>query len=276
MLKQFLRTNLAASSFALSSVLASSCVAAQTAPQTNAAPTAPKPNIVLIMADDMGYSDIGCYGGEINTPNIDKLAGEGLRFKHFYNAARCCPTRASLMTGLYPHQAGIGGMNYDLGLPAYQGELNNQSVTLAEVLKGAGYATYMTGKWHLTTFDHNNPKTAAGKANWPLQRGFDNYYGIIAGAADYFHPNTLTLDNQRLPTPKDDFYTTDAFSDYAVKTINGHDKKKPFFFYVSYNAPHWPLEAKAQDIAKYKGRFDKGWDELRQARYRAHDSIGFD
>ncbi|MDQ3812382.1 MAG: sulfatase-like hydrolase/transferase, partial [Armatimonadota bacterium] len=233
-----------------------------------------RPNIVVILADDMGYSDIGCYGGDIETPNLDKLANAGLRFTRFYNAARCCPTRASLMTGLYPHQAGIGDMNYDLGLEAYRGELNRHCVTIAEVLKGAGYATYMTGKWHLTQFRHNSAGSDAEKANWPRQRGFDRYYGIIAGAANYFHPETLTLDNERLPPPGDNYYTTDAFSDYAVQVINEHDKSKPFFFYVAYNAPHWPLNAKPQDIAKYKGRFDKGWDALRKARHQRMIKMG--
>ena len=267
MIKQLLRNSLALSSVALTS----SCATAQNAP---VAPRAPRPNIVLIMADDMGFSDIGAYGGEIDTPNIDKLAAEGVRFTHFTNAARCCPTRAALMTGLYPHQAGIGGMNYDLGLPAYQGELNNQCVTLAEMLRGAGYSTYATGKWHLTTFDHNNPKAETGKANWPLQRGFDDYYGIIAGADNYFHPATLTKGNQRLPRPGDGYYTTDGFSDYTAKTIEAQPKDKPFFFYVAYNAPHWPLQAKPEVLAKYKGKFDAGWDVLRQARYERMKKIG--
>lgn len=274
MIKQSLHSGLALSGFLLAPALTSNCVAAEPVRQSPTASRAQRPNIVLIMADDMGYSDIGCYGGDIETPNIDKLAGEGLRFTRFYNVARCCPTRASLMTGLYPHQAGVGGMNYDLGPEAYQGELNRHCVTIPEVLKGAGYATYMTGKWHLTRFQHNTATSDVEKANWPRQRGFDRYYGIIAGAANYFHPETLTLDNERLPPPGDDYYTTDAFSDYAVKVINEHDKSKPFFFYVAYNAPHWPLNARPQDIAKYKGRFDKGWDALRKERYQRMVKMG--
>ncbi len=252
-------------------------------------PKAPRPNIVLIMADDMGFSDIGAYGGEIDTPNLDKLAAEGVRFQHFTNAARCCPTRASLITGLYPHQAGVGGMDSALGdLSQYQGELNNKCVTMAEVLKGAGYSTYMSGKWHLAATKHTGTNgnweasttsraiTSEDRVNWPIQRGFDGYYGIIGGAADYFRPNTLTLDNERLPQPKpdDNYYTTDGFTDYTVKTIEAQPKNKPFFFYVAYNAPHWPLQAKPADMAKYKGRFDKGWDVLRQERYERMKKIG--
>ena len=127
-----------------------------------------RPNIIIMMADDMGYSDVGCYGGEVDTPNIDRLAEGGLRFKQFYNTARCCPTRASLITGLYSHQAGIGHMMNDRGLDGYRGDLNNECVTIAEVMKGAGYSTYMSGKWHVTRFkDKEGPKH-----NWPLQRGF--------------------------------------------------------------------------------------------------------
>ena len=136
-----------------------------------------KPNIILIMSDDMGYSDLGCYGSEINTPNLDALAANGLRFTQFYNTARCCPTRASLITGLHPHQAGVGHMMNDRGTPSYQGDLNQTSVTIAEVLKTAGYSTYMTGKWHVTPYNSNekNPD----KHNWPLQMGFDRFFGTI-------------------------------------------------------------------------------------------------
>ncbi|GAH54911.1 unnamed protein product, partial [marine sediment metagenome] len=135
-----------------------------------------KPNIVLIMADDMGYSDIGCYGGEVNTPNLDRLAAGGLRFTQFYNAARCCPTRASLLTGLYPHQAGVGHMVGNRGYPAYQGYLNKRCVTIAEALKMAGYNTLMSGKWHV----------GEKRPHWPVDRGFEEYYGIVSGGANYF------------------------------------------------------------------------------------------
>ena len=191
-----------------------------------------------------GLSDIGAYGGEIDTPNIDQLASKGVKFRRFTNAARCCPTRASLMSGLYPHQAGIGGMDDDMGLPAYSGELNNNCVTMAECYAGAGSSTYATGKWHLTTYNHTGTngdwraeKTSdfvpeADKKNWPIQRGFDSYYGIIGGAADYFQPNTLTRDNERLPKPEkaDGYYTTDAFSEYTADTIAAQPQRQAVLF----------------------------------------------
>jgi arylsulfatase A-like enzyme len=142
------------------------------------------PNIILIMGDDMGFSDIGAYGGEINTPNLDQLAANGLRFTQFYNTARCCPTRASLLTGLYPQQAGVGHMLEDRGTPGYQGDLSKHAVTIAEVLKSAGYSTYMSGKWHLTPYIIDNPD----KGNWPRQRGFDRFFGMISGAGSFYDP----------------------------------------------------------------------------------------
>ena len=178
------------------------------------------PNIVIIMVDDMGYSDIGCYGGEIETPNLDKLAANGLRFTQFYNSGRCCPTRASLLTGLHPHQAGIGHMtntpakpkSHDRGVPGFRGFLNRKCVTIAEVLKPRGYHTLMSGKWHVGYH---------GKQKWPLQRGFDRYYGIIAGASNFFRPEGrrgLTLGNEPVK-PEGDYYTTDAFTDYAIQFV---------------------------------------------------------
>ena len=158
-----------------------------------AAKAADKPNIIYIMSDDMGYSDIGCYGSEIKTPNLNSLADDGIRFTQFYNTGRCCPTRASLLTGLYPHQAGIGHMVNDRGHDGYRGELNRQSVTIPEVLQSAGYRSYLSGKWHVT--QAVNPKTESDKHNWPLQRGFDRFYGTIHGAGSFFDPNTLSRDN---------------------------------------------------------------------------------
>jgi arylsulfatase A-like enzyme len=225
--------------------------------------TSVRPNIILIMADDMGYSDIGCYGGEIKTPNLDKLAYNGLRFTQFYNTSRCCPTRASLLTGLYPHQAGIGHMT-DAGhdLEAYKGDLSNQAVTIAEVLKLNGYATYMTGKWHVTPFtDPDGPKH-----NWPRQRGFDRFFGTIIGAGSFYDPNTLTEENTQIP-PGEDFYYTDAISNRAVDYIQQHDQEDPYFLYVAYTAAHWPMHALPEDIAKYEGVYNRGWDVIRQERY---------
>ncbi len=230
---------------------------------------AKRPNIVLIMSDDMGYSDIGCYGSEIHTPNLDRLGKNGVRFTQFYNTARCCPTRASLLTGLYQHQAGIGHMMGDRGLEGYRGDLNRNCMTIAEVLKTAGYSTYMSGKWHVTPQRGLN----TSKHNWPCQRGFDRFFGTIHGAGSFYDPNTLTLDNNYI-APWEDFYYTDAISDYASHFVETHRDDNPFFMYVSYTAPHWPMHAKPEDIAKYEGRYDEGWDALRDERYQRMIDMG--
>ena len=232
-----------------------------------------RPNILLIMNDDMGYSDIGCYGGEVQTPNLDRLATGGLRFTQFYNTAKCCPTRASILTGLHPHQANVGHMVQDLDLDGYRGDLSDSCVTIAEVLKAAGYATYMSGKWHVTRFMGDDDP----KHSWPRQRGFDRYFGIIAGAANYWQPNTLTREND--PVDMDslpsDFFLTDAISDQAVDYIDEHaGKDEPFFLYTAYTAPHWPLHAHDEDIARYAGRFDAGWDQLREQRLARMRDMG--
>jgi len=234
-----------------------------------------KPNIVLILNDDMGYSDVSYYGGEVKTPNLDKLASGGLRFTQFYNTARCCPSRASLLTGLHPHQTGVGHMMGDYGLDGYRGDLNTRCVTIAEALKSAGYGTYMSGKWHVSR--HIAPD--GPKHSWPCQRGFDRYYGIITGAANYWKPNTLTQDNEPIvydEIPKG-FFLTDAISDEAAAFIRDHGQKtpdKPFFTYVAYTAPHWPLHAHEEDIARYQGRFAKGWDQLREERLQRMREMG--
>jgi len=231
-----------------------------------------RPNIVLIMDDDMGFSDIGCYGGEIQTPNLDGLAAKGVRFTQFFNTARCCPTRASLMTGLYAHQAGVGHMMGNYGVPGYQGDLNHRCVTIAEVLKIAGYGAYMSGKWHVTP--HTRPH--GPKHNWPCQRGYDRFFGTIHGAGSFYDPNSLTRDNTQIP-PGPNFYYTDAISDHAAQFIRDHAGQhphKPFFLYVAYTAPHWPMHAKPEDIAKYKGRYAKGWDALRAERHARMIQMG--
>jgi arylsulfatase len=234
---------------------------------------ADRPNIITIMGDDMGYSDIGCYGGEIDTPNLNRLAAGGVRFSSFYNMARCCPTRASLLTGLYPHQAGIGWMMNDSGHDGYRGELNRRCVTMAEVLGAAGYRTYMSGKWHVTS--KVKPQDTDEKVNWPLQRGFDLFYGTIHGAGSFWDPFSLTRNNEYISPvaddeyqPDDGFYYTDAISDHAVRFIAEHDKSgdQPFFMYVSYTAAHWPMHARERDIAKYKGRYDAGYEAIRRER----------
>jgi arylsulfatase len=238
-----------------------------------------RPNIILIMSDDMGFSDIGCYGGEINTPNLDKLAFEGVRFTQFYNTARCCPTRASLLTGLHPHQAGIGEMTNDRGVDGYRGDLNEHCVTIAQVLKGAGYKNYMAGKWHVTK--HIKPE--GPKYNWPLQRGFDRFYGTIIGAGSYFDPTTLCRDNTFI-TPANDpeykperYYYTNAITDNAIKYLDEHysgEADKPFFMYVAFTAAHWPMHALPEDIARYDGWYDDGYDPVREARLEKMIELG--
>lgn len=245
---------------------------------------APRPNIIVIMADDVGYSDIGCFGSEIETPNLDALASGGLRFTQFYNTARCCPTRASLLTGLYAHQAGIGHMvdawSEKVG-EAYAGDLSKRAVTIAEALKPAGYATYMTGKWHVTNM--TAPQNDADKHNWPLQRGFDRFYGTIHGAGSFFDPNTLVRDNTFISPFADaeykprEFYYTDAINDQASRFITEHHARnpgQPFFLYMAHTAAHWPMHAKKSDIAKYRGRYDTGYDATRSARLDKMKRLG--
>jgi arylsulfatase A-like enzyme len=245
-----------------------------TCPLLNAAGSA-KPNIVLILADDMGYSDLGCFGSEIPTPNLDALAAGGLRLTQFYNSARCSPTRAALLTGLNPQQAGMGhlaeeAIGFTAAHPAgYLGYLNDHCLTLAEVLRPAGYHNYMAGKWHVGMRD---------ESKWPLQRGFDRYYGILAGATSYLRPTGqrgLTLQNQQLPPPTSaDYYTTDAFTDFAIKAVRENKPDEPFFLYLAFNAPHWPLQANPDDIAKFVGKYRGGWDRLRAERHAKQIQLG--
>ncbi len=237
------------------------------------------PNIILIMADDMGFSDLGCYGSEIHTPNLDRLAENGIRFSRFYNGARCCPTRASLLTGLYAHQAGIGSMTDDWGHESYRGDLNNRCVTLAEALGTSGYTTYMTGKWHVTGhlghWSGNGEKMS--KHNWPLQRGFDHFFGTIIGAGSYYDPITLVRDNESVDSLEDGFYYTDAINDHMVEFINEHvhsGNDAPFFAYVAHVAPHWPLHALPEDIEHYAGVYDRGWDAIRRDRLEKMKHLG--
>jgi arylsulfatase A-like enzyme len=240
---------------------------------------APRPNLIVILSDDMGYSDLGCFGGEIRTPNLDRLAANGLRFTQFYNTARCCPTRAALLTGLYPHQAAIGHMMDNRGRDGYRGDLNRNCVTIAEALKPAGYRCYAVGKWHVTR--HTQPD--GPKHNWPLQRGFDRYYGTIHGAGSYFDPSALVRDNTMITAASDpdyrpaQFYYTDAITDHATRFIAEHQRAqggKPFFLYVAYTPAHWPLHAKDSDIAKYRGEYDAGYEAIRQARFEKEQKLG--
>ena len=238
-----------------------------------------RPNIIVIMSDDMGISDIGCYGSEIKTPVLDKLAANGLRFTQFYNTARCCPTRACLMSGLYPHQAGVGWMMSDRGVDGYRGEISKNCMTIAEVLKTAGYSTYMAGKWHVTKVI--KPKSDADRHNWPCQRGYDRFYGTIHGAGSLWDPNTLTRDNKYITPlndpeykPKDEWFYTTAISDNVAKFIREHKSDNPFFIYVAYTAAHWPMHAPEKDIAKYKGKYDVGYGPIRKARHARMKKLG--
>jgi arylsulfatase len=239
-----------------------------------------RPNIVIIMADDMGYSDAGCFGGEIATPNIDRLAMQGLRFTQFYNTSRCCPTRASLLTGLYSHQAGMGHMTWkQLDLPGYRADLSHDTPTLAELLKPAGYSTYMVGKWHLTI----NDTAEKPKDNWPRQRGFDRYYGTIKGSGSYYDPAMLVRENAPISPSSDPeykpqrFYYTDAIADQSARFIREHHEahpQTPLFLYVAFTSPHWPLHAPEESIAKYKGKYDQGYEPIRAARFARMKELG--
>ena len=239
---------------------------------------APVPNIVLIMADDMGFSDIGCYGGEIPTPNIDRLAADGLRFTQFYNTGRCCPTRASLLTGLYSHEAGVGRMVYADDGPGYYGHLTDQCVTLGEVMKTAGYQTLMAGKWHV----------GHAPGQWPSDRGFEQFYGIHLHVDSYFkvletcevyHNHELAIPATADPPnelhPDQEWYTTDVFTDWAVKFVGeAAPANKPFFLYLAYNSPHWPLEAPAENIEHFRGKYLDGWDKLRETKLARMKQLG--
>lgn len=222
-----------------------------------------RPNIVIIMADDLGFSDLGCYGSKIETPNIDQLASEGLRFTQFYNASRCCPSRASLMTGLHPHQVEIGHMTVDRGYPGYTGDLGKSCTTIAELLRVADYQTLMCGKWHLTPHTQQD----SPDHNWPNNRGFDRFYGTLPGHGSFWNPAGLMEDGKFI-TPDEDFYYTEALSEKAVQYINEADNTRPLFLYVAYTAPHYPLHAREKKINKYKGKFSMGWDSLRLIRHK--------
>lgn len=249
-----------------------------------AEPKAPRPNIVLILADDLGYSDLGCYGSEISTPNLDCLAKDGVRMAQFYTTPRCCPTRASLLTGLYPHQAGIGAMMEDRGVPGYRGELNRNCLTMAEELKRADYHTLMVGKWHVSHI-HFNGKSQLNhesdepfwenKDGWPLQRGFEEFYGTIHGVNSYYDPFSLVSSNTPIQAEGSNFYYTDVISEKAAGYIDRYGGgQKPFFMYVAFTAPHWPLQAPEADIAKYRQTYLAGWDVIRSNRYQRQIDLG--
>jgi len=248
-----------------------------------AAASAAPPNILLIMVDDMGYSDLGCYGGEIRTPTIDALAAQGVRLARFYNCAQCCPSRASLMSGLYPHQAGVGDMNEQgaanemwrrIGSPAYLGFKKEGVVTLPESLREAGYQTFMAGKWHL----------GQDESCWPGQRGFDKHFALIGGASEHFTgyrswqkkgPITkFVLNGTKVEKLPPDFYTTDTFTDHTLRFIEESDSDRPWFGYLAYTAPHWPLQAHESDVAKYAETYRDGPEAIRQRRFDRLKQLG--
>jgi arylsulfatase A-like enzyme len=241
--------------------------------------TGSTPNIVLILADDLGFSDIGCYGSEIRTPNLDRIGYSGIRFTQMYNAARCCPSRASLLTGLYAHQAGVGHMMDDRGVPSYQGYLNQSCVTIAEALRAHDYTTWMSGKWHVgggyNILDPDSWRPGDTTHPVPTQRGFDHFYGIVSGAGSYFYPRTLMRDDEFVPLETSGYYFTDAITDNAVQMVKrAATEDKPFFLHVTYTAPHWPLHAPEEDIARYEGSYRKGWDAIRTARHEELKGLG--
>lgn len=229
-----------------------------------------RPNIVLILADDLGYSDLGCYGGEIRTPNLDRLAKDGLRMTQLYNAARCCSTRASILTGLYPHQAGVGAMSRDNHKPGYRGFLTERCVTIATLLKQAGYKTFMSGKWHLRGM--GNPECI------PIKHGFDEFFGHYRAYASYYRPDLfvrLPEDRPRRTYDENQFYATDAITDHAIDFIQSSEESdSPFFLYLAYNAPHFPLQAPSQAIDSYVDVYDQGWDAMRAARHARMKRLG--
>jgi len=232
-----------------------------------------RPNIVVILVDDMGFADLGCYGSEIPTPNLDALAKNGLRFTQFYNTGRCCPTRASLLTGLYSHQAGMGHMTEDKGVPGYRGRLNDSCVTIAEVLRPAGYFTAMTGKWHV----------GQNLGVVPWERGFDRSLNAAAGgfyfgggdkakAKLFLNGEAIANDDPRLPK---DWYSTDLWTTFGLKFIDeALVAKKPFYLHLCHNAPHFPLQAPAEAIAKFRGQYKQGWGGLRDARIARQKELG--
>jgi arylsulfatase A-like enzyme len=222
-----------------------------------------RPNVVLVLADDLGYSDLGCYGSEIRTPNLDALARGGVRMTRFTTTARCSPSRASLLTGLHPHQTGIGVLTGEDGAGGYPGSLNDRCATVAEILGAAGYTTYMAGKWHL----------ASEPSAWPTRRGFQHFFGTLTGGGNYYAPAGLRRGEEEVP-PGQDFYYTDAITDAAVGFLRDHPRDTPFLCYVAYTAPHFPLQAREFDIARCADRYRDGWDAVRQRRIDRMRKLG--
>lgn len=229
------------------------------------------PNIVLILCDDMGFSDIGCYGSEILTPNIDQPAKEGVRFSQFKNTGRSCPSRAALLTGRYQHEVGMGWMaEVDEHRPGYRGQIDKAYPTIAEIMKAGGYRTYMSGKWHVTTTGGYD----APNGSYPVQRGFERYYGCLHGGGSYYKPEPLYNDLDRISEVPDDYYYTQAITDSAVCFVNRHDTSRPMFLYVAHYAPHLPLQASEKAVQKCLDRYKEGYDVLRRRRFERQKQLG--
>lgn len=269
----------------LAALFAAITLAACSSPQEKSRVNDKRPNVLLILADDLGYSDLGAYGGEIPTPNLDRLAAQGVRFERIYNTAKCSPTRAALLTGRYAHRVGLGGTVVRPEQPArtkgaYQGFLAPEAITIAEALSSTGYGAYMSGKWHV----------GEAQNHWPTKNGFDRYFGLISGASSFYEIRTdqprqrrMALDGELWTPPpvgpngEAKFYMTEATSDYALQFLNDHRKTRPddpWFLYLAYTAPHWPLHAPAQDIAPFDGAYKGGWDALREARTNRLKRLG--
>jgi arylsulfatase len=237
-----------------------------------------KPNVVVVLVDDLGFADLGCFGSEIATPHLDALAGRGLQYTNFHVTPMCSPTRAALLTGLNPHLAGVGHVAHsDPGFPGYAMELADNAVTLAEALRGHGYATLMVGKWHLAK--DSDCSDAGPRHSWPCQRGFDRFYGFLDGFTNLHQPHRLVRDNTAVPidTYPEGYYLTDDLTDEAismVRSVKASDPTKPFFLYVAHGAVHAPLHAKAEDIARYDGKYRLGWDALREQRFARQVELG--
>ncbi|MFI6868811.1 arylsulfatase [Nocardia sp. NPDC050406] len=253
---------------------------ASSTPAWDQRPSAPEgaPNIVVVVVDDMGYSDIGPFGSEIETPTLDRLAANGLRLSNFHTTPLCSPSRAALLTGLNSHRAGFGFVaNADPGYPGLRLELADDVLTLPEILRANGYATYAVGKWHLVRDATLHP--AANRDSWPTRRGFDRYYGSLEGLNSFFHPNQLVSDNSPVDIEEypEGYYLTDDYTDKAIgylKELRAHDASKPFFLYFAHTAVHGPLQVKTEDREKYRGRYAEGWDRLRQSRFAAQLAQG--
>lgn len=233
-----------------------------------AEPESKRPNVLLVVADDLGFSDLGCYGSEIATPNLDRLAANGVRLTQFYTTARCCPSRACLLTGQYPHAVGLGHMTKDLGPehPGYRGRVSPRAATIAEILGRGGYRSFLAGKWHLGTDD-------------PTRHGFEEFYGTLVSAKTFWDPDHFTRlpkDRPRREYEPDEFYATDAVTDHALDFLSlaRDTPDRPWFLYLAYNAPHFPLQAPPESIAKYEDRYHVGWDVIREERLARMKTLG--